>query len=100
MASNRELTMGSYVGIGAGLMVIVTIEVILTYQHLPARTLLFSLLCLACLEAFVAVMYLMHVKYERPLLFWTIFPATLFVLGFLCYVFPDAFRMFDMRLMK
>ena len=73
---------------------------ILTYQHLPSRTLLFSLLTLACLEAFVAVMYLMHVKYERRLLFWTIFPATLFVLGFLCYVFPDAFRMFNMRLMK
>jgi len=100
MASNRDLTMGSYVGIGVGLMVIVTVEVILTYQHLPSRTLLFSLLTLACLEAFVAVMYLMHVKYERRLLFWTIFPATLFVLGFLCYVFPDAFRMFNMRLMK
>lgn len=99
MSSNRELTMSSYVGVAVGLMAIVGIEVILTYQHLPARTLLFSLLCLACLEAFVTAMYLMHVKYERPLLFWTIFPATLFVLGFLCYVFPDAFRMLSMRLL-
>jgi len=98
MSSNRELSIGSYVGIGVGLMVIVGIEVILTYQHLPAQTLLFSLLCLAGLEAFVAVMYLMHVKYEQPLLFWTVFPATLFVLGFLCYLLPDAFRMFNMRL--
>ena len=96
--SNRELSMNSYIGIGAGLMVIVGIEVVLTYQHLPAQTLLVCLLCLACLEAFVAVMYLMHLKYERPLLFWTVFPATLFVLVFLCYLFPDAFRMFNMRL--
>ena len=100
MSSNRELTMSSYVGIGIGLMVIVLIEVILTYQHLPTRTLLFSLLSLACLEAFVAIMYLMHVKYEKPILYWTIFPATLFVLVFLCYLFPDAFRMFSMRLMQ
>jgi len=98
MSSNRELSMSSYVGIGVSLMAIVGIEVILTYQHLPAQTLLVCLLCLACLEAFVAVMYLMHVKYEQPLLFWTVFPATLFVLGFLCYVLPDAFRMFTMRL--
>ena len=100
MSSNRELSVSSYVGIGVGLMVIVGIEVILTYQHLPASTLLFSLLCLACVEAFIAVLYLMHVKWERPLLFWTIFPATLFVLVFLCYLFPDAFRMFNMRLLK
>ena len=100
MSSNRELSVSSYVGIGVGLMVIVGIEVILTYQHLPASTLLFSLLCLACVEAFIAVLYLMHVKWERPLLFWTIFGGTLFVLGLLCYLFPDAFRMFNMRLMK
>jgi heme/copper-type cytochrome/quinol oxidase subunit 4 len=100
MSSNRELTMSSYVGIGVGLMVIVGIEVILTYQHLPTRALLFSLLCLACFEAYVAIMYLMHVKYEHRLLYWTIFPATLFVLIFLCYIWPDAFRMFNMRLLQ
>jgi heme/copper-type cytochrome/quinol oxidase subunit 4 len=100
MSSNRELTMSSYVGMGFGLMVIVGIEVILTYLRLPPRTLLFSLLCLACFEAYVAVMYLMHLKYERPILFWTVLPATLFVLVLLCYLFPDAFRMASMRLLK
>jgi len=100
MSSSRELGMKSYVGIGAGLMVIVGIEVILTYQHLQPRMLLFALLCLAGLEAYVGIMYLMHVKYEKPILYWTIFPATLFVLLFLCYLFPDAFRMFSMRLMQ
>jgi heme/copper-type cytochrome/quinol oxidase subunit 4 len=100
MSSNRELTMSSYVGIGVGLMAIVGMEVILTYQHLPTRTLLTALLALASLEAFVAVMYLMHVRYEKPILFWTIYPATLFVLVFLCYLWPDAFRMYNMRLLK
>jgi len=100
MSSNRELAMTSYVGIGLGLMLIVGFEVILTYLHLPPRTLLFSLLCLASLEGFIAIMYLMHVKYERPILFWTIFPATLFILIFLCYIWPDAFRMASMRLLK
>lgn len=100
MTSNRDLTMTSYVGIGAGLMLIVGVEVILTYQHLAPPTLLFALLALASLEAFVAIMYLMHVKYERPILFWTVLPATLFILVFLCYLLPDAFRMASMRLMK
>jgi hypothetical protein len=100
MSSNHELAMSSYIGIGVGLMAIVCIEVVLTFQHLPARTLLFSLLCLAGLEGFVAIMYLMQVKYEKPILFWTVLPATLFVLVFLCYLWPDAFRMFNMRLMQ
>ena len=93
MSSNQELSMGSYAGIVIGLMIIVGIEVVLTYQHLPMRTLFASLLCLACVEAFVGIMYLMHVKYESRLLFWTIFPATLFVLVLLNYVWPDAYRM-------
>ena len=48
MSSKKEPGMGSYAGIVIGLMIIVGIEVILTYRHLPVRTLLFSLLCLAC----------------------------------------------------
>ena len=90
--------MRSYAGIVIGLMIIVGIEVVLTYQHLPARKLFFSLLCLASVEAFVGVMYLMHVKYERPLLFWTVYPATLFVLLLLNYIWPDAYRMARMSL--
>ncbi|MFZ0952718.1 MAG: cytochrome C oxidase subunit IV family protein [Candidatus Sulfotelmatobacter sp.] len=100
MSSDEELGMSSYVGIVIGLMIIVGIEVILTYQHLPVRILLFSLLCLASVEAFVGIMYLMHVRYENRLLFWTIFPATLFVLVLLNYVWPDAFRMASMSLGK
>ena len=100
MSTNRDLAMSSYVGIGVGLMAIVCIEVVLTFQHLPTRALLFSLLCLAGLEGFVAIMYLMQVKYEKSILFWTVFPATLFVLVLLCYLWPDAFRMFNMRLMQ
>ncbi|MFZ0419036.1 MAG: cytochrome C oxidase subunit IV family protein [Candidatus Sulfotelmatobacter sp.] len=98
MSSNQELSMASNAGIVIGLMIIVGIEVVLTYQHLPVRTLLASLLALACVEAFVGVMYLMHVKYENRLLFWTIFPATLFVLVLLNYLWPDAYRMARMSL--
>jgi len=100
MSPKKEPGMGSYAGIVIGLMIIVGIEVILTYQHLPVRTLLLCLLCLACFEAFVGIMYLMHVKYESPLLFWTVFPATLFVLVMLNYLWPDAYRMARMSLGK
>ena len=48
----------------------------------------------------MGVMYLMHVRYESPLLFWTVFPATLFVLVLLNYIWPDAYRMARMSLVK
>ncbi len=100
MSSNQEPSMRSYAGIVIGQMIIVGIEVVLTYQHLSVRRLLFALLCLASLEGFVGIMYLMHVKYESRLLFWTIFPATLFVLVLLNYLWPDAYRMARMSLGK
>src|SRR5208283_4263845 len=43
MSSNRELTMSSYVGIGVGLMLIVGIEVMLTYRHLSRDSAVFTL---------------------------------------------------------
>lgn len=98
MSSKQELSMGSNAAIVAGLMLIVGVEVVLTYQHLAVRNLLAALLGLASIEGFIGIMYLMHVKYESRLLFWTIFPATLFVLVFLNYLWPDAYRMARMSL--
>lgn len=100
MSTRQESGTGFYAGLGIGLVTIVLLEVLLTLLHLPVHTLLLLLLCLAIIEATIGVLYLMHVKYERRILFWTVIPATLFVLILLDYIWPDAYRMAHMSIFR
>jgi caa(3)-type oxidase subunit IV len=85
--------MRMYLVIWVGLLLIVAVEVALTYAGLPAGTLLAALLALAFVEAGLGVMYFMHLKYERRLLFWALIPALVFVLVMLNHLWRDAHRM-------
>ena len=87
-----------YVTLWAGLLGIVIVEVLLTYAGLRPLALTISLLALALIEAGVALMYFMHLKYERRILFWSLIPALVFVLVLFDHLWPDAFRVTTMRL--
>jgi cytochrome c oxidase subunit IV len=87
-----------YVVLWAGLLGIVIVEVLLTYAHLRPLALTISLVALAVVEAGVALMYFMHLKYERRILFWSLIPALVFVLVMFDHFWPDAFRLTSMRL--
>jgi cytochrome c oxidase subunit IV len=89
-----------FVAVWIGLMCIVGIEVIVTYQHLPARQQLVCLLALAFFEAAIAVWYFMHLKYERAALVWSMLPAFAFVIFLMDHFWPDAFRLLSMRLLS
>lgn len=82
-----------YVGVWLGLLVIVAAEVALTFAGLSEGSLLAALLALAVIEASIALMYFMHLRYERRLLFWSLIPALVFVLLMLNHVWRDAARM-------
>jgi cytochrome c oxidase subunit IV len=82
-----------YVLVWLGLLLIVATEVALTYAHLSPGTLLALLLGLALLEAGLAVMYFMHLKYERRILFWSLIPGLIFVLFMLNQLWFDAVRL-------
>jgi heme/copper-type cytochrome/quinol oxidase subunit 4 len=97
MATDHDPSMTTYVGIWVGLLAIVGIEVAVTYQHPATKDLLAVLLILAFIEAAIGLLYFMHMKYERKLL-WTLLPITLFVLFMMDHVWADAFRMFNLRL--
>jgi heme/copper-type cytochrome/quinol oxidase subunit 4 len=56
------------------------------------------LLILAAIEAFVGLLYFMHMKYERKILFWTIVPITIFVLFMMDHFWADAYRLFNLRM--
>jgi len=87
-----------YVVVWIGLLLIVGIEVSLTYLQLPGPRLLASLLVLAFIEAGIGVMYFMHLKYERPSLFWSLIPTLIFVLVLMDHFWPDALRLMHQRL--
>lgn len=87
-----------YVALWAGLLAIVIIEVLLTYRGLRPLTLTISLLALALIEAGLALLYFMQLKYERRILFWSLIPALVFVLVLFDHFWPDAFRVTSMRL--
>jgi caa(3)-type oxidase subunit IV len=96
--SNQSPGMKFYVVLWAGMLGIVFVEVLLTYAHLRPMALTISLVSLAVIEAGVAVMYFMHLKYERRILFWSLIPGLVFVLVMFDHFWPDAFRLTSMRL--
>jgi cytochrome c oxidase subunit IV len=87
-----------YVIVWIGLILIVGLEVFLTYEHLPAGTLLACLLGLAFIEAGLGVMYFMHLRYERPALFWSLIPYLVFALVMMDHFWHDALRLMRQRL--
>jgi caa(3)-type oxidase subunit IV len=97
-ASSPSPGMRFYVVLWAGLLGIMIVEVLLTYAHLRPLALTISLVALALIEAGVALMYFMHLKYERRILFWSLIPALVFVLVMFDHLWPDAFRVTSMRI--
>lgn len=86
-----------YVGVWIGLLLIVAIEVALTYAHLPVGTLLAALLTLAIIEAALGVMIFMHLRYERRVLFWSLIPGLIFVLLMMNQLWSDAYRLLSLH---
>jgi cytochrome c oxidase subunit IV len=90
-------TLGLYVSVWLGLIVIVGLETVLTYAHLSPHRLLASLLFLALVEAGIALRYFMHLKWEPPALAWTLIPAVVFALLMMNQIWADAYRLATMR---
>ena len=86
------------VGIWAGMLVIVALEVAVTYARPSTPTLIAALLALAVIQATFGVMYFMHLRYERAILGWSLMSALVFVLAMMNQLWPDALRVFRLRL--
>ncbi len=86
-----------YVTVWLALIFIVVAEVLLAYAHLRTPVLLAALLALALLEGGIALLFFMHLRYERASLFWSLIPALLFVLILLDHLWPDALRLTSLR---
>jgi heme/copper-type cytochrome/quinol oxidase subunit 4 len=93
----HEPGMKEYITIWVGLLCIVGIETFLTTMQISTHRLLASLLVLAFIEAGIALLYFMHLRYEKPNLFWSLVPAVIFVLFMMNHIWPDAHRMLNLR---
>lgn len=90
--------MKRYVVVWLGLLAIVALEVLLTLLRLPAGRLLAGLLVLAFIEAGLALMYFMHLRYERRSFAWSLILAVLVTVLLMDHVWFDAFRLLRQRL--
>jgi heme/copper-type cytochrome/quinol oxidase subunit 4 len=86
-----------YVFVWLGMIAIVAIEAALVYAHVSSGMLVASLLVLAFIEAAVALRYFMHLKYEVPLLFWTLIPGLLLAFAMMNQFWADAARLNSLR---
>jgi cytochrome c oxidase subunit IV len=79
------------------LLAIAGLEVFLAYRNFSVLTLLVILLAMAVCGAALAVMYFMHLAQERPSLFLSLIPATIFVLFMMNAIWTDSFRLLHMK---
>jgi caa(3)-type oxidase subunit IV len=86
------------VGIWVAMLAIVAVEVIVTYQRPSMPVLIGVLLALAVVQAFLGIAYFMHLRHERAVLGWSFIGALVFVLLMMNQVWPDALRVFRLRL--
>jgi len=98
-ATAHQPTMRTYVAVWIALLAIVVVEVALTMAHWPTPRLFAALLALALIEAGIGLLYFMHLRFERAILFWCVVPTVVFALLLMDHIWPDAYRMLHMRLL-
>jgi caa(3)-type oxidase subunit IV len=79
------------------LLGIAALEIFLAYRNFSIGTLLPILLLLAVCGGGLALMYFMHLAQEKPSLFLSLIPATIFVLIMMNMIWSDSFRLLHMK---
>jgi len=86
-----------HLAVFGAILLMVALEVFLTYQHLSTGTLLFALMTLAFISVTLGVMYFMHMKFERSILFWSLIPYLILSMMMLNHIWRDAARVIPMH---
>ena len=90
--SNRENVI-----VWGALLALTAIEVFLAYIHIDITLMLIILMGASIIKAALIVAYFMHLKFERLSLILTIVPTIVVLLCLFAILFPDSFRLRDMR---
>lgn len=90
--SNRQNTI-----VWGGLLGLTAFEVFLAYIQIPITLMLIILMGASIIKAALIVAYFMHLKFERLSLILTIVPTIVVLLCLFAILFPDSFRLHNMR---
>lgn len=93
-ADNKSTSMNVNYLIYVVILAIAVFQILFAMMAGPQPILM---LMLAFLQASLAVNHFMHLKQERPSLFFALIPYTLFVLFMMNMIWSDSFRLLHMR---
>lgn len=80
-----------------GLLGLTALEVFLAYIQIPKTIMLIILMGASIIKAALIVAYFMHLKFERLSLILTIVPTIVVLLCLFAILFPDSFRLHELR---
>jgi heme/copper-type cytochrome/quinol oxidase subunit 4 len=78
-----------------GILFLAGVQIFMAYHS--ASTPVLRMLAVAGIQAFLAVMYFMHLKAEKSTLGLALVPATLFVLVMMNMIWADSYRLMHLR---
>ncbi len=80
-----------------GLLALTGFEVFLAYIQIPLTLMVIILMGASIIKAALIVAYFMHLKFERLSLILTIVPMLVVLLCLFAILFPDSFRLHNLR---
>jgi cytochrome c oxidase subunit 4 len=80
-----------------GLLALTAFEVFLAYIQIPLTLMVIILMGASIIKAALIVAYFMHLKFERLSLILTIVPTLVVLLCLFAILFPDSFRLHNLR---
>jgi heme/copper-type cytochrome/quinol oxidase subunit 4 len=90
----KSTGMGSTYVVYGAILAIAVVQVIVAVTLGPS---LWRMLALAAIQAYLAVMFFMHLRDEKPTLRLALIPGTLFVLVMMNMIWADSFRLAVMK---
>lgn len=94
MSTGNSNSMGTSYLAYAAILALAVIQVVVAFTVGPS---IGRMLILAAIQAYLALMFFMHLRDEKATLRIALIPATLFVLVMLNMVWADSFRLIHMR---
>jgi heme/copper-type cytochrome/quinol oxidase subunit 4 len=83
------------IGVYVGILILAGVQIFMAYHS--ESTPILRMLAVAAVQAFLAVMYFMHLKSEKSTLGLALIPVTLFVLVMMNMIWADSYRLMHLR---
>ena len=96
MSAQVESHKPLFIKVWIGLLVLTLVEILLAYIQFDPVIMLTMLMGLSVVKAAMIMAYFMHLKFDQPVLSWTVaIPLVACILIMVGYFFPDGFRILE-----